>query len=286
MVPKQLRGFEWGGLRLVVEAPSQWHSNWSADQRLEACAPEDPDVQVAVHPLREQPLLKHALTYSHEGCLFEAGRCGREDYLLMDADRRLARFDGDALRCDVWLPPSAIRAGVFPLARPLDDLIVIHGALARGALAVRATAAVRGGRALVVLGESSLADPQPDTLIWEGWLLLEPEENATRVHPLPSTFRSGAGPLGGALLEWLHVADSGPSDAELPGSLGPEAAAGQILRFAFAPLAGWNSTERMLVAATRVAERVPMLRLGRVGGRRFGWKRSRPQMSLVPLAGA
>ena len=286
MVRKELHGFEWGGLRLAVEAPAQWNFNWPRHLSQAACAPEDPDVHVAVHTLREDPLLKQALAYSHEGCLFEAGRCGREDYLLVDADRRLARFDGSGLRCDVWLPRSAIRDGVFPLAQPLDDLVVIQGALARGGLAVRATAAVRGGRALVVLGESSLADPQPDTLMWEGWLLLQADGDATRVYPLPSTFRSGAGPHAGALLEGLHVADSGPSDDELPSSLGPEAAAGQILRFAFAPLAGWNSAERMLVAATRVAERVPMIRLGTVGGRRFGWKRARPPMSLVPPAGA
>lgn len=286
VVRKRRLGFEWGGLRLVLEAPEQWHFDWPAHLDRAICAPEDPDVHVVVHQLREEPLLKQALVYSHEGCLFEAGRSGREDYLLVDAGRRLARFDRDGSRCDVWLPPSALREGVFPLARPLDDLVILHGALARGALAVRATAAVRDGRALVVLGESSLADPQPDTLMWEGWLLIEDSGDAPRVHPLPSTLRSGPGPLAGAVLEGLHVADSGPIEDGLPGSLGSEAAAGQLLRFAFAPLAGWNCTERMLVAATRVAERVPMLHLGSTSGRRFGWRRARAPMSLVPPAGA
>ena len=282
----KLRGFEWAGLRLAVEVPAGWSWEWPRDLSQRICHPEKPDVYVSVHPLREHRVLKSALPYSHDGSLFEAGRLGGDHYLMVYGDRRLARFDPDFRWCNVWLPPSAIRNRVFPLARPLDDLVVIHRALVRGALAVRATAAVQRGRALVVLGDSRLADPKPGTVIWEGWLLLEPRGEGTRVYPLPSTLQTGTTPRAGALLEGLHVIDSVANDDSLTRTLDPEIAAGEILRFAFAPLAGSNSTNRLLEAATRLAERVRVVRLGAASGQRFVWRRARSPLSLVPPAGA
>ena len=282
----KLRGFEWAGLRLALEAPAGWIWDWPAGLSQRICHSEDPDVYVSVHPLREHRPLAHVRPYCHEGSLFQAGRSDGDDYLVVNEDRRLARFDGDIRHCDVWLPPSAIRSRVFPLAHPLDDLIVIHRALARGALTVRATAAVRRGRALVVLGDSRLADPKPGTAMWEGWLLLEPRNDGTRVHPLPSTRQTGPTARAGALLEGLHVVDAGANDDSLTQTLVAELAAGEILRFAFAPLAGSNRTHRLLTTATRLAETVSMVRLGATSGQRFGWRTARSPLSLVPPAGA
>jgi hypothetical protein len=282
----KLRGFEWAGLKLAVETPDGWTWDWPEHLERRICHPESPDVYVSVRRLREHRVLKDADPYSHEGSLFEAGRCGGDHCLVVIGDRRFARFDRDFRWCDVWLPPSAIRNRVFPLARPLDDLVVIHRALVRGALAVRATAAIRRGRALVVLGDSRLADPKPGTVMWEGWLLLEPHRDGTRVYPLPSTLQTGTTPRAGALLEGLHVIDSVANDDPLTGVLDPEIAAGEILRFAFAPLAGSDSTDRLLGAATRLAAGVSLVRLGAASGQRFSWRRARSPLALVPPAGA
>jgi hypothetical protein len=286
MEAKQLRGFELAGLRLVVEVPTGWNWVWPDVGSQRSCSFEKPDIHVAVHALREQRVLEHAQLYSHEGSLFEAERCGGNSYLLVSGDRRLARLDADARRCDVWLPPTAIRSRVLPLARPLADLVLIHRALARGALAVRATAAVRRGRALVVLGESRLADPKPGTVIWAGWLLLEPRVGGAWVYPLPSTLQTGVTPQVGALLEGLQTTQPGSNDDSLTQILDPESAAAEILRFAFAPVTGDTSANPMLEAATRLAESVSTLRLGAVGGERFGWRRTRSASCLVPPAGA
>ncbi len=282
----RLRGFEWAGLKLAVEAPAGWSWDWPEHLSRRICHPESPDVYVSVHPLREHRVVKNALPYSHEGSLFEAGRRGGDHYLVIGGDRRVARFDRDFRWCDVWLPPSAIRNRIFPLARPLDDLVVIHRALVRGALAVRATAAVQQGRALVVLGDSRLADPKRGTARWEGWLLLEPRGDGTRVYPLPSTLQTGTTARGGALLDGLHVSDSVANDESLAGVLDPEIAAGEILRFAFAPLAGSGSADRLLGAATRLAAGVSLVRLGPASGQRFSWRRARSSLALVPPAGA
>lgn len=282
----KIRGFEWAGLRLALEAPAGWHWNWPPALSQRLCNPEDPDVYVSVNPLREHRALENVRPYYHEGSLFEAGRIDGQDCLVVNEDRRVMRFAEDLHRCDVWLPPSAVRSQVFPLAHPLDDLVVIHRALAHGALTVRATAAVRQGRALVVLGDSRLADPKPGTELWEGWLLLVPNSDGTRVHPLPSTLQSGPVLRAGALLEGLHVVDAGPNDDSLTRTLSSELAAGEILRFAFAPLIGSNSSDRLLASVTRLADRVAMVRLGATSGQRFAWRAARSPASLVPPAGA
>lgn len=290
MARTRIRGFEWAGLRLALEVPSGWSWDWPTGLAESVCHPEDPDVHVSVHPLRETRGLESAIPYCHEGSLFEMGRGNGDSYVSVTGDRRAARFSQDLRFCDVWLPPSAIRGRIFPLARPLDDLVVIHRALLRGALAVRATAAVRSGRALVVLGESNLAEPDsgPDaeTAMWAGWLLLDPQPEGTRVYPLPSTRQTGSIAAGGAVLDGLHVMDSVADGEFLTGTLDPEIAATEILRFAFAPLAGANTTDRVVTAATRLAAGRPVLRLGGAGGQRFGWRRSRHPLSLVPPAGA
>lgn len=286
MARTRLLAFEWAGLKLAVESPVGCSWEWPPEIADRTCHPDDPDVHVSVQSLRQQRVIENAVPYSHEGSLFEAGRRGTDHCLGVAGDGRVARFDPDFRWGDVWLPPSAIRNRVFPLARPLDDLLVIHRALVLGALAVRATAAVRQGRALVVLGDARPANLQPGTAMWEGWLLLDPRPDGTRVHPLPSTHETGARVRGEVLLEGLHVIDSVANDDSLTRTLDPEIAAGEILRFAFAPLASSSSTDRMLSAATRLAGRVSLLRVGAAIGQRFAWRRARSPLTRVPPAGA
>ncbi len=285
MEPTKLRGFEWAGLKLAIEVPSG--IDWNP--ALEGFAEADrhltnPDVHVCVEWRRDPSPLLDATSYCHEGSLFEAVGRGSEHWVSVSDDGRLARFDATFQRVRVALSPSS---PLFPLARPLDDLVLIHRALARGALALRATAAVRDGRALVILGDATPEPPSGGTSLWQGWLLIEPLADGIVVHPLPSTIRSGrfGSTCRRAWLDGLHVMDALMSDGTAD-TLDPELAAGEILRYAFAPLASASCTDRLVEAATDLARRVSILRLCGAGTSGFAWRAARATRSLAPPAGA
>jgi hypothetical protein len=226
--------------------------------------------------------------YSHEGGDFQTGRVGNDYWIRVEGDGRIARFDRSLSWVRVGMTPEATRAGLFPLTRPLDDLVLIHRALANGAIAVRATAAVTEGRALVILGGGSTETPSGRTSLWQGWLLLQPGRDHVAVHPLPSTIRSGRFDAATrvARLDGLHVIDSISGDGYGASTLDPDLAAGEVLRYAFAPLASAESTDRLVGAATELAARVAIVRLGSAGSGGFAWRSARSARSLVPPAGA
>jgi len=225
------------------------------------------------------------LCYFHEGGVFEVGRSGG-DPLIACADGRLARFDRGFQWGAVTAPASCARAGLCPLARPLDDLVVIHRSFATGALAVRATASVRDGQALALLGDTGLHDAGRDATTWAGWLLLEPEMDSIRISPLPSTRISGAVSPARARLAGLHLVDSLAPGAAPAATLDAQTGAAEILRFAFAPLIEAVPPDRMVEMATLLAERMTLVRLSGAGRSRFGWRRGPSPLSLAPPAGA
>ena len=67
----------------------------------------------------------------------------------------------------------------------------VDRALEQGAFALRGSAAVQNGEALVVLGDSGPARADGRSAVWQGWLLLQPSSDGIDVVPLPSTIRSG-----------------------------------------------------------------------------------------------
>ena len=283
----RLRGFAWAGVKLAIEVPAEIEWRWPACLADQTCHPEDADVHVSLERLREPSPDCDVLRYAHQGKVFEAGRDGRDHVVRIARDGRVARFDPSFRWARVALPDAAIRDGLFPLASPLDDLVLIHRVVAAGGLVVRAMAAVSRGRALVILGDAELAPPGESTGLWSGWLILRPRADGFDVHPLPSTTRTGGpGHAPGARLEGLHVLDALAAEDSLSATLDPEVAAAELLRFAFAPLGSAQNVEPLVETATALARLVPVLRLGGLGRARFGWRAMRAVASLVPPAGA
>jgi hypothetical protein len=284
----RLRGFAWAGVKLAIEVPAAVEWQWPEALVDRTCHPEDADVHVSVERLRQPSPACDVLRYAHQGRVFEAGREGRDHVVHIVRDGRVARFDPAFRWARIALPDAAARAGVFPLASPLDDLLLIHRVIAAGGLVLRAMAAVRQGRALVILGDATPAPPGPSTALWSGWLVLQPGREGFDVYPLPSTLRSGARSRNalGARLEGLHLLDSAADDDTVAATLDPEIAAAELLRFAFAPLGSASHVDPIVEAATVLARRVPVLRLAGLGGARFAWRATPARTSLVPPAGA
>jgi hypothetical protein len=287
----RLRGFEWAGLKVAIEVPPG--VVWEAPEGLadSSCHPDDADVHVSVELMTESSGLAEVTPdcqYSHEDGVFHAGRVGDDHWIRVEGDGRIARFDRSLRWVRVGMTPAAAKAGLFPLRRPLDDLVLIHRALANGAIAVRATAAVTDGSALVILGGGVSELPTARTSLWQGWLLLQPGADQVSVHPLPSTIRSGRFDTGTrvARLDGLHVIDSITGEEYGASTLDPDLAAGEVLRYAFAPLASAESTDHLVGAATELAARVPIVRLCSAGSSDFAWRSARTARSLVPPAGA
>ena len=284
----ELRGFEWAGLRLAIEVPRDvdWTLPLEGFRQVDCHAA--PDVHVSVEWRRDASPLPDGIPYCHEGSLFEASNRGSGHWVSVSDDGRLASFDSSFESVRVALPPVVPgEPALFPLERPLDDLVVIHRALATGALALRATAAVRDGRALVILGDATPEPPSRGTALWQGWLLIEPGADGIAVHPLPSTIRSAhfGSTCRQAWLEGLHVMDPMTREGTVD-TLDSELAAGEILRYAFVPLVSPGGTDRLVEVATDLARRVPILRLRGVGSGSFTWRAAGSARSLVPPAGA
>lgn len=275
-----LRGYEWAGLRLAVEVPEGVDADrdWRLPPGFAPDAdPEDAAVRVRLHEGDESlhaRLATGGTVYFHEGDVFEAGRVGDQHWIRTADDGRIAWADpGFGLIEVARVTPLSGRG--FPLARPLDDLVLIHRALLQGAFALRATAAVRGGRALVLLGDAGHPPACRETAVWQGWLLLQPGRAGIRVAPLPSTRRAGPAckrPV--ASLAGLHVLDPMTVARDAVRVLDPDLAAAELLRYAFAPITSPDPGERLVGAATRVASRIPVVQVAAAGRSPFGWRSS------------
>ena len=284
MVGTRLRAFEWAGCRVAIEHGPAWDWRWPEGFGGHVSAPDSPDVHVSLAASDSPVRVEEGLSYVHEGALIEVGRAGG-DPLIACSDGRLARFDRSFRFASVTAPTSLARRGTFPLARPLDDLIVIHRSLAAGALAIWGSASVRDGRALTILGDHAVHEPARDSSTWSGWLVIEPDVGGVRVAPLPSTRVSGAPSPSSAQLIGLHLLDAMGGDPSPATTLDAEAGAAEILRFAFAPLASAVPPESVIGMAAELAERVTIVRLAGAGPG-FSWQRSRSPLGFAPPAGA
>jgi hypothetical protein len=289
-----MRGFEWAGLKIVVEVPegidpnADWHlSGGFAASLIDA---READVRVSLQAQTGASIVDEGVVYFHEGDVFEAGRLGSDHWIRLADDGRIALADASFRWVEIVMP-TPTHAASFPLAHPLDDLIVIHRALEKGAFALRATAAVRDGRALVILGDAPADSPPRDTAVWQGWLLLQPRDAGIVVAPLPSAVRAGrVGSSGsscrGAWLDGLHVLDPMTGDDDVARVLDSDVAAGELVRYAFSPISAPHDMDRVIETATQLADRVPVLQLqlGTRSSRRFAW---RPDLGCQALpAGA
>ena len=284
-----LRGFDWAGMKLRIEVPDGIDpvTDWDLPEGLVPVEDDGFREDVRVSFTEADPsAIRDGTTWFHEGEVFEAGRIGADHWLRRAEDGRVALADPRFRFVHVAVPASTRAAG-FPLAHPLDDLVLIHRALQQGAFALRATAAVRDGEALVVLGDTRADCAARDTSLWRGWLLLQPGRRGIRVAPLPSTLRSTrhGQSCRMARLVGLHVIEPiGGGDAVRV--LDRDCAAGELLRYAFSSIGSPDDADALVERAVRIARRVPVVQLQAPGCDRFAWQAHAPSLRAVLPAGA
>ncbi len=277
-----LRGFDWAGMKLRVEVPQGIDParDWDLPDGFVAIDDDGfrEDIRVSLTQQDDASAVREGTTWFHEGAVFEAGRIGSDHWLRRADDGRIALADSSFRFVHVAVPTSTRGAG-FPLAHPLDDLILIHRALEQGAFALRATAAVRDGEALVVLGDTRADCAGRDTAVWQGWLLLQPGRSGIRVAPLPSTLqtRRGGQTCRIARLVGLHVVEP-ISGGDVIRVLDRDCAAGELLRYAFSPIVSPDEGDRLVETATQIARLVPLVQLQASGCDRFSWKSEGPMV--------
>jgi hypothetical protein len=286
----ELRGFDWAGMKLSVEVPESIdpERDWVLPDGLVPLAQHDfvADLQISLDGGADDALAGEGTTWFHEGDVFEAGRIGTDHWIRRLDDGRVALADPSFRFVHVSLPTDAREAG-FPLAHPLDDLVLIHRALQQGAFALRATAVVEDGDALVVMGDADGGQASRGAACWKGWLLLRATRGGIRVAPLPSTLRSGRTGQNGrtARLAGLHVVDPMSCEGDVVRVLDADSAAAEMLRYAFSPIA-CGEADRLVGAATALARRVPVVQLQSPGCDRFAWNVEESMLRRMLPAGA
>jgi hypothetical protein len=164
-----------------------------------------------------------------------------------------------------------------PIAYPLGEWIIAQRAARNGGLVLWGSVSVRRGRGLVFLGDHAPRDLSSGCRA--GWLVLQPHSEGVRVCALASvTGRDGR--ICAAWVHGIHVADSIVTDGLAPAVLEAEDAATELLRYSFSAVQGVEGADRVLDAASRLAERISVIRTGATGGARFSWQRERSASAL------
>ena len=273
----RLRGFELGGVRLVVEVPPgfawDWPERWPREL---ACPPHDPEVYVGVRVGATSSPHCDSIAYSSEGVSFEIGRAG-QDWVVAVHGRepfeRVAHFDDSFREGEVVISPRVLSLGAsgpeHPLQDPLADLIVMHRVVRTGGLVLQGSALVRNGSALVFLGAGAppVDPPSPrpgaklaSQLLARDQVVLRREGHGIRVYGTPWRTGAGVGAPISAPLEALYVMKSSHTRISAR-QLESEGALSELLSHAFAPVHDSGIAERQLETARGVVERIPLLTL-------------------------
>lgn len=268
----RMRGVELGGVGMAIEVPGWFDWRPEPDAARAPCDASEAEVRLTLHPLYEAPEIQRAVAYPYADGTLEVGRCGAGDWVLAiraaGAYQRVARLDPTLTFGQLGVSHSVVASGTCPVARPLDCAIVAHRAVACGSLVVWGSAAVRDGRALVFLGdERPVAAGAP---LARGWLVLRPGASSG-VEVCSLAFAPGSTPISRVPLHAIHVSESMFAGGAVPDTLDEEAAAGELLRYAFAPVGGALIADTMLLTACRLSSRIPVVRTGTGRRRRFAW---------------
>lgn len=280
----EMRGIEFGGVKMAVEVPGWFDWRPSSDGAQRACCACEADLRLTLRPLHDVPQFSHSVAYPYAEGTLEVGRCESDWVLAVHVDgdyQRVVRFDSTFTVGEVQVAPRVVFDGVCPIAHPLDRGIAAHRAVLGGGLVVWGSAAVAKGRALVFLG-----DEQPvshSEKLARGWLILRPDvRGGVRIFSL--THAAGRPTLCDVELHAIHTSDSMFSHAEVPDTLDEEDAAGELLRYAFTPNGGSRIANKMLETACSLASRIALLRTGVRQHERFAWKSGPTGVSARVLA--
>jgi hypothetical protein len=248
-------------------------------------------VRVAV----PEAVLRDPVVYSANGMTFEVGRHGR-DWLVAVRDsrglERVARFDEHFTEGDIVVSESAAARGLFPLAAPLDELLLVHRLAREDGLVLRGSAVWRDRRAIVFLGgePASIAPfrtrPGVNVASTRDRVILRTSDSGVRAFAAPwDPGTSGIAPLSGRV-DAIHSIVSAP--AVFSDRLDDEEALDRIIAHALAPVHEFDGPDRLLEVASRLAARVPVLRLGLPRGGQvipFTWGQSQAAVAFAPPTG-
>jgi hypothetical protein len=284
----KLRGLEMAGIRIAIEIPSTLP--WKLDSNLAAfeSSPMDPDVHIGVHVA--QPRLPVAETFFYEsgGSHFEIGREASDWVVAVYGPEgrceRTARFDASFSRGEVTVSPDCAAQAQCPLSSPLDEILLLHRAVADGCLVLRGSLSILDGRAMVFLsqqGGEMEAPGGPGLMGVAQHLILRPDTGADSerdriwVHATPWSTCKGAGPHARAPLESIHVVEAGGKRPVEKLSL--SSSIGAVLQHAFAPIHNPSAAEQLFEVVEWVSRRTRVHRLNRPEMKKvvsFTWERS------------
>lgn len=283
----RLKGVRLAGFRLAIEVPSRLVWQWPTTV-LEAlsCSPTDPDIYVGVDVAEIHSPDWDPITYSFDGGSFEIGRIGSDWGVLVRGrngrKQRLARIDSGFRECEVKVSPEQALRGEYPLAEPLDDLLLLHRIVRAGGLVVEGSAILREGGALAFLGLGAIPGDRtgvresdrgrPEVATSGGRIVLLPNADGIRLHGAPWTRGAGLLPLESVRLEAIHVVSR--SQRVFAERLQGETACAELLEHSYAPVHDPDSALRLMEIAQAFVARIPLLKLGLPEEQRvvpFGW---------------
>jgi hypothetical protein len=269
----RVRGVEIAGVRVAVEVPSGF--DWAlpgAGLGLPTCRATDAEVQVGVTVGSVNFPTCESITYSSGDRTFEVGQVGGYWWVAVhgwERFERVARFNQDFSEGEVFVTRSIAASRHFPLAHPLDELVMLHRVTCSGGLVLRGLAAVRDAGALLVLGSKPSMNCMPRDRRWRRLtaslggrdrVVVGFQDGRARVIGTVISDVVGEGPVTYSKpLDTIHVVQS----AELAGAdrLDRDTAACELLSHTLAPVHDPECAERLLLSAARVVEQVAVLRL-------------------------
>lgn len=258
-------------LRIAIEAPPSLPWRWREDPQARFAAPaEHPDLWVGVR-VRRLGNGARPVPRPGGGERLEVSRSASGWRVLHRRGgvvEREASFDPGLRAGEVLVDPRAsAAAGGYPLAYPLDAWLVRHRLALEGGLLLQAWPVERDGRALLFAGAADgdelglaahLGTPPGQADAAAPQVAVRSDGTGFRAHATPWRAPGGAAPWS-ARLDAVHLVHAAPVLAAAP-LAGPEAVAG--LLGVLAPLDGHDAEEGALATVERLADRVPVIRLG------------------------
>lgn len=300
----KLRGIEMAGVTLAIEVPSNLAWQWPDERtRSLACAPVDPDVHIGVRVARPRRPLGDTFRYESRGLRFEIGWEGENWVVAIygaDGCQRTARFDADFRYGEIVVLPEYAATDPYPLAHPLDELIMLHRLMREGCLIVNGTVSIQDRQARLFIDagnagmgsnaiQSAFMGAAPDSRCC-GQVVLRPvlERDAisdTRVWVHQASWRIDCPDpgMGRVPLEAIHILASA-EDARGE-SLTQDAAANDILQHVFAPFHDPDAAERLFEIIERVVRRTKIFRMRKPSMKRevsFNWDGAQAAAGFAP----
>jgi len=299
----KLRGIEMAGVKLAIEVPSNLTWQWPDERtRKLACPPLDPDIQIGVRVARPRRPMGETFRYQTRGLRFEIGWEG-EDWVVAiygdDGCQRTARFDADFRHGEVVISPEFAANTPYPLAHPLDELIMLHRLMREGCLIVDGAVSIQDRQALLFIEGENVSSATQSELLGAtsssrvcGQVVLRPvlqcvAADETRVWVHPASWRTDCPnpEMGRVPLASIHILGlDGASPVE---PVEQQTAANEMLQHVFAPVHDPDAADRLFEIVQRVVSRVQVFRMRKPTMDReicFAWDRPRAVVGFAPPA--